>query len=169
MRGWLGAGDSRSRDDAVCGVCCTCCMLYLVYAVVGVNSWSWHGEIESNDLTLCSYVMVELRTWKREMSGYGGNHHEKLGLKRISCATLFSIPDIGGTSPDPTCNYTTTRSSKPTQASRIPDCSYRLVLLHLLLISITHLSLSCPQLYHDRRTQSQAITETGGVGRRRYS
>jgi len=54
MRDWLGAGDSRSWDDAVrgvcstwCmlysvygvqGVCCTRCMLYLVYAVLGVNS-----------------------------------------------------------------------------------------------------------------------------------
>ena len=50
---------------AVLGVCCTRCMLYSVYAVLGVcwtrfilysvhavrgdNSWSWHGEIESDD------------------------------------------------------------------------------------------------------------------------
>ena len=38
MRDWLGEGDSRSWDDAVCGVCNTQCMLYLVYAVLGVNS-----------------------------------------------------------------------------------------------------------------------------------
>jgi len=43
MRNWLGAGDCRSRDDAVVGV-----------AVLGVNSWSWHGEIERDDLTSCS-------------------------------------------------------------------------------------------------------------------
>jgi len=36
MRDWLGAGDSRSRDDAVRGVCSTQCMLYTVYAVLGV-------------------------------------------------------------------------------------------------------------------------------------
>ena len=29
-------------------------MLYLVYAVLCVNSWLWHGEIESDDLTSCS-------------------------------------------------------------------------------------------------------------------
>jgi len=29
-------------------------MLYLVYAVLGVNSWLWHGEIERDDLTSCS-------------------------------------------------------------------------------------------------------------------
>jgi hypothetical protein len=52
MRDWLG--DSRSWDDTVRGVCGTQCMLYSVYAVLGVNSSSQHGEIESDDLTSCS-------------------------------------------------------------------------------------------------------------------
>jgi len=30
------------------------CMLYLVYATLSVTSWWWHGEIERDDLTLCS-------------------------------------------------------------------------------------------------------------------
>ena len=50
MRDWLGAGASRSWDDAVCGVRSTQCMLYLVDAVLGVNSSTWHEEIESDDL-----------------------------------------------------------------------------------------------------------------------
>jgi len=54
---------------AVLGVCCTWCMLYLVYAVLGVNSRSWRGEIESDDLTSYFQVMVELRTRKRENRG----------------------------------------------------------------------------------------------------
>jgi len=29
-------------------------MLYLMYAVLGVKFWSWHGEIEREDLTSCS-------------------------------------------------------------------------------------------------------------------
>jgi len=29
-------------------------MLYLMYAVLSVKSWSWHGEIERDDLTSCS-------------------------------------------------------------------------------------------------------------------
>jgi len=29
-------------------------MLYSVYAALGVNSCSWHGEMEMDDLTLCS-------------------------------------------------------------------------------------------------------------------
>jgi len=66
MRDWLGAGDSQSWDDgyavyAVLSVCCIRCMVYSVYAVLGVNSWSCHGEIDKNDSTSCSWVMVELR------------------------------------------------------------------------------------------------------------
>jgi len=59
---------------AVLGVCCTRCVLYSVYVVLGVcytvlgvNSWSWHGEIERDDLTWFSTMMVELMTRKREM------------------------------------------------------------------------------------------------------
>jgi len=47
----------------------------------------------------------------REMRGDGGSHHEKLGLKRISCASQVTIPDTAGTSRYPACNYTDTRSS----------------------------------------------------------
>jgi hypothetical protein len=71
--------------------------------------------------------MVELRTRKREMRGYGGYHHEQRGLKIISCTSQFTIPDAAGTSPDPACNYTDTRSSQPNPASRTPDYSYPLV------------------------------------------
>jgi len=60
MRDWLGVGDSRSWDNAVCGVCSLQCMLYSVYAVLGVNSSSWHREIRRDESTLCTSVMVEL-------------------------------------------------------------------------------------------------------------
>jgi hypothetical protein len=50
-------------------------MLYSVYAVLGVNSSSWQGEIDQDDLTSYSYLMVELRTRKREIRGDGRNHH----------------------------------------------------------------------------------------------
>jgi len=36
IRDSLGAGDSRSWDDAVCSVCSTRCMQYAVSAVLGV-------------------------------------------------------------------------------------------------------------------------------------
>jgi len=102
--------------------------------------------------------MVELRTRKREMRGYGGNHHEKLGLMRISCADQLTIPDTAGMSPNPACNYTDMTSSKPNHASHTPEFSYLLVILYIVLIFIPHLSLSCPQLYHHRKTQSLVIT-----------
>ena len=71
--------------------------------------------------------MIELRTRKREMRGYGGNHDEKLGLKRILCASQLTVPDTAGTSPNPSCSNTATRSSQPNQASPTPDDSYPLI------------------------------------------
>jgi len=67
--------------------------------------------------------MVELSTRKREIRGDGGNHHEKLGLERILCASQLTISDTAGRSPDPAGNNTNRRSSKPNQASRTPDFS----------------------------------------------
>jgi len=55
------------------------------------------------------------------------NHHEELGLKRISCATQLNIPDTAGTSSDPACNTTDTRTSQPNQARRTPDFPFPLV------------------------------------------
>jgi len=64
---------------------------------------------------------------KRKLRGYGGNHHEKLGLKRILCVSQFTISNMAGTTPDLACNYTDTWSSQPNQASRTPDFSYPLI------------------------------------------
>jgi len=52
--GWFSTQCMQYSVYAILGVCCTWCMLYLVYAVLSVNSWSWYGEIERDDLTLCS-------------------------------------------------------------------------------------------------------------------
>jgi hypothetical protein len=71
--------------------------------------------------------MVQLRTRKTEMRGYGGNHHEKLGRKRISCASQLTILDSAGNSLDSASNYTDTRSFQPNQASRTRDFPYPLV------------------------------------------
>jgi len=55
-------------EYAVLGACCTQCMLDLVSTYE-----PWHGVIARNDLTLCSEVIVELRTRKREMRGDGNS------------------------------------------------------------------------------------------------
>jgi len=81
--------------------------------------------------------MVELRTRKTQMRGYGGNHHEKLGFKIILCVSQFTIPNTAGTSPDSACNYTDTRSSQPNPESGTPHYWYPLV-------SSTTLSSSSP-------------------------
>jgi len=60
---------------AVLGVCCTQCMLYSVYAILSVYSWLWHGEIERDNSNMCSAMMVELWTRKRD----GGWRWEQFG------------------------------------------------------------------------------------------
>ena len=55
------------------------------------------------------------------------NHREKLGHKRISCASQFPVRDTAGTSSGLVCNDTNMRSFKPNQASCTPDFSYPLV------------------------------------------
>ena len=120
--------------------------------------------------------MVELRTRKREMRGYGGNHHEKLGLKRIQCASQLTIPDTAGKSPDPACDYTDTMLLQPNQASRTRDFSYPLVsstsfsssspislfLVHNSTIIAEHKvksSLSISPCHDHELTPSKAYTE----------
>jgi len=71
--------------------------------------------------------MIELTTRRREMRGKRTNHHEKMGLKRMWGAIPFTISDTAGTSPDPVCGNTDTRSSQPNQASRTPAFSYPLI------------------------------------------
>jgi len=61
------------------------------------------------------------------MRGDGGNHHEKLGLESILCASQSTIPDMAGRSPDPVYDNTDTRSSQPNEASCTSDFSYPLV------------------------------------------
>jgi len=83
--------------------------------------------MERDEITLCSYVTVELRTRKRQMRVDGGNHYEKLGLQRIACASQSTIPDTAGISPNPAGNYTDARSSKPNLASRTANFSDPLI------------------------------------------
>jgi hypothetical protein len=68
-------------------------------------------------------MMVELSTRKREIREDWGNHHEKLGVERILCASQLTIPNTAGTSPDPAGNITDMGSSKPNQASHTPEFS----------------------------------------------
>jgi hypothetical protein len=51
-------------------------MLYSVKVVISVNSRSWHGEIERDDITLCSAMMVEWWTRKGEMGDQDENNVE---------------------------------------------------------------------------------------------
>jgi len=86
--------------------------------------------------------MVDLKMRKRDMRGYGGTHHAKLGLTRISCVSQCTIPDMACTTPDQLCTTTETRSSQPTQASPTADLLYPLVST-TLFSSLSPNSLFC--------------------------
>jgi len=77
------------------------------------------------------------------MRGNEGNHLEKLGLKRISCASQFTIPDMAGTTPDPAGKNTNMGSSNTNQASHTADYSYPLV-SSISFPSSSPISLSLP-------------------------
>jgi hypothetical protein len=73
----------------------------------------------------------------------GGYHHEKLGLKRIPCASQFTLPDTAAGTPHPAGKINDTRTSVLNQASSTPDFSYPLV-SSVLFPSSSYISLSLP-------------------------
>ena len=82
-----------------------------------------------------------------------GNHDEKLGLERISCATRFTVPDTAGTCPDPVSNNTDSRSCEPTHPHCTADFSYPLVSSTSFSSSFTSLSISSPTLPSSENTK----------------
>jgi len=139
---------------AALGVCCTQCMLHSVYAALGVNSWWWHGEIERDDLTLCSCnegrVVDEKERdggWRSER--YGG-YERTWRIRGMGWLIGFRRPRI---------SVVTRRIG--TRTCRIGDgkltrTQNSLKSQFLMMISpiSSDLSLSCAQLYHHLRTQS---------------
>jgi len=97
--------------------------------------------------------MVELRTRKRELRGDGGNHHEKLGLKRISYAGQFTIPNTTRMNPNPACNNPDRRCSQPNQASHTPYFAYLLVYSESCSSSSPSLSFSSTTLSSSQNTK----------------
>jgi len=90
------------------------------------------------------------------MSGEGGNQDEKLELVRISCASEFTIPYMGGSAQDLEGSNNNTMSPRLNQASRTGDCSYPVV-SSISFLSSSPISLPYPQLYHHCRIQSHVI------------
>jgi len=84
---------------AVLGVCCTWCMLYLMYAALSVNSWWWHGEIERDDLTLCSCDDGRVVDEKERDGGWGweryGGYERVWDIRSTTCLIGFRRPRIG--------------------------------------------------------------------------
>ena len=74
-------------SQTILGECCTWCMLHLENAALTVNSSSWHGKIESDDITSCSVMIVQLWMRKRAMADKDENdientsEYEKSGVQ----------------------------------------------------------------------------------------
>jgi len=120
--------------------------------------------------------MVKLRTRRWGMGRDVANHHEKLGRKRILCASQFVTPDTAGVSPNLACNHTDPRFSQPDQASHTSEFSYSLIsstsfsgstLISYLLVHNSTIiteydvkpSLSISPCHKDELTPNTAYTE----------
>ena len=105
-----------------------------------------------------------------------GTPHEKLGLKRIPCASQFTISDTAGMRLDPVCNYINTMFSQSDHTGFTPDHSYPLVsstsfsssspislfLIHTSNIITEHngnLSISITPCHDHELTPSSVYTE----------
>jgi len=137
---------------AALGVCCTRRMLHLAYVTLGVNSWWWHGEIERDDLTLCScndgrVVDNKERDGEWRWERYGG-YERSWEIRGTTCLIGFRktwIVVISRRIGTCTCRIedgkmTRTRNSLKSQFMMISPSS--------------NLSLSCAQLYHHLTTRS---------------
>jgi hypothetical protein len=75
FRGQLVIMRMQEREP-IFGGCCTWCMLYSVYVQLGVYSSSWDGELESDESTSCSAMIVEWSTRKKDMGDDDGKDVE---------------------------------------------------------------------------------------------
>jgi len=144
MKGW----------QTISGVCCTRCKLHSAYAALDVNSWWWHGEIERDDLTLCSWNGGKVVDGRERDGGWGreqnGGYERTWEIRGTTCLIGFRRPRIGvitrriGTrmccigDGKLTCKRNSLPSQFLTMISPIPS----------------DLSLSCAQPYHHLRTRS---------------
>jgi len=131
-------------------------LMSTVYARVGIYLFSWQWNIERDDQTWCSQVMLELRTRNWERGEDGGYHGEKLGPTRTLCATQFTIPNMTGTTSNLASYHTDSRCSAAKQANHTPDFLHPLV-PSISFPSLFSISLSPPQPYHSYRTHSWVI------------
>ena len=119
-------------------------ILYSLYVVVSLISWSWHGEIEKDDLTRCSAMMVQLWTLKRDggwrWEWYGG-YKQIWEIRGTTCLIGFRrhcISVLTHWIGSHTCHI---------QNGKLPRTQYSLKRQFLMMISpiSTHCSLSHPQ------------------------
>jgi len=141
--------------SVVLSVSCNRCMLYSVYAVLSVNLWSWHGEIQRGDSTLCSAIMAELWTrttdvgwwWER----YGG-YERKWEIGGMKCQIGCRRPCI-----DIIACWIRSHSCAIRNGKLTCIWNYLSPGFSWWFPISSHLSLSHPQLYHHLRTPRYVI------------
>jgi len=140
--------------QTILGVCCIRCMLQSVNAELGVNSWRWHGEIERDDLTLCSCNDGRVvdkkerdRRWRWEQ--YGG-YERTWEIKGTTCLIGVRRPCIGDITHQIGTHTSCIGDGKVTHTRN------SLMSQFLMMTSpiSSELSLCCAQLYHHLRTRS---------------
>jgi len=142
---------------AILGVYCTRCMLYSVYAVLGVNSRSSHVEIERDDWGLCSAIIVELWTRKKQMGNEDENdmedYEQTWEIRGTTCLIWLGSSCIGVITHQIRTRTCRIRDGKLTSTWNFLKSQFFMMISPIP----SHLSLSCPQFYYHLRTRSQVI------------
>jgi len=141
-------GKTNNLGYAVLGVCSTQCML-----VLGVNSWSWDGEIERDDLTLSSAMMVEVVDEKERDGGWRwercGGYEQICKIRGTTCLMGLGRPRIN----DMTCQIGTRTCRIGDGKLTVTRKSLKSQFPMMICPISSHLSPSRPQIYHHLRTR----------------
>jgi len=124
-----------------------------VDAAPGNISRSRHGEIVRYHLSSCSQLIVKFTLRKREVRGHMGNLPQMLEIKRISCGSQYTIPDMTRMMPHPEGTSTNMRISEPYETSHTADFTHRLI-SSMLCPTSSSTSRSDPPLCNYHRTPS---------------
>jgi len=131
-------------------------MLHSVYAVLGVNWWSWHGEIQRDELNLCFAMMVELRMQKGNGWWRWEHYVDYKQIWDIRGTTLpirFRRPNVSVL----TCHIRSATCHIRKGKLTCTQNSRKSQFLTIISPISSHLSHSCPQLYYYLSMQTEVI------------
>jgi len=119
-------------------------MLYIMYAILGVDSCSEHGDIQRDDVTWFTLLMVESRIRNRQggtSCDWDGGYVWMWDIWSTTYLIGFRIPAV---------SICTCRIIKG--IGKYPQNSLKSLFLVIISLFTSHLALSCAQLYHQLRS-----------------